>query len=321
MNLITRDIELAVKELKQGNLVAIPTETVYGLAADFRQENAVKKVFALKNRPLHHPLIVHIANASFLSAIAHSIPDYVEPLIHAFWPGPLTLILPKKSSVSDLITGGQESVAVRCPNHPLTQSLLEKLNSAVVAPSANPFGQLSPTTAHHVDAHFPDAHLTILDGGRSSVGIESTIVDARLKNEWRILRHGMISAAQIEHTIALPIALEKNITVRAPGVLKTHYQPRTPLFIFRNSQELAQLKKRYADQLYVISFTLTEPLPPHIQHYTMPAQPRPAAYELYYQLTQADNAGLRAIAIEMPPSENQWAGICDRILKASTDWS
>ncbi|OGV50538.1 MAG: threonylcarbamoyl-AMP synthase, partial [Legionellales bacterium RIFCSPHIGHO2_12_FULL_42_9] len=196
MSIITTDIIAVKNQLDIGEIVAIPTETVYGLAANANNAIAIDKIYCLKQRPYNHPLIMHIASGWDLDQWATAIPSYVYNLIDNFWPGPLTLVLPsRKENICDLITGGQPTIAIRCPGHSLTQQLLHQLGYPLVAPSANPFGKISPTTAAHVQISFHESNLMILDGGRCKLGIESTIIDATRFDSYQILRHGSIDAA------------------------------------------------------------------------------------------------------------------------------
>ena len=235
MSTITTNIELAILQLKQGNIVAIPTETVYGLAGNAEDERAIRKIYALKNRPLNHPLIMHVAQDWDLSQWVAKIPNYVYTLMQHFWPGPLTLVmLIKANQVNPLITGGQDSIALRCPKHPIAQTLLKRLGFPLVAPSANPFGKVSPTTAEHVQYSFKHEELLILDGGRCQVGIESTILAATNPEGYEILRHGLITEQQI-NAILPAMRLKSTSAIRVPGRLASHYQPEKPLYCFPDS--------------------------------------------------------------------------------------
>lgn len=312
MSTITTNLDLALSQLQQGEIVAIPTETVYGLAANAENEQAIRKIYAMKKRPLNHPLIMHVLDSWDLSQWVSDIPDYAKQLMELFWPGPLTLVLPcKKGQVNQLVTGGQDTVALRCPKHPLAQSLLEKLGFPLVAPSANPFGKISPTTAEHVKHSFKEEDLLILDGGRCQVGIESTIIAATNPKNYEILRHGLIEESLINaHLAARPF--KNSAEIRVPGKLESHYQPEKPLFCFADIKEI----KAFAAEkkgVYVLSFA---EMPINDLYYRFPASPEQTAFELYYQLRAADQSNASCIAIELPPDEKQWQGLRERILKA-----
>ncbi|HHF7366178.1 TPA: L-threonylcarbamoyladenylate synthase [Legionella bozemanae] len=320
MPLITTNIDQVINELHKGKPVAIPTETVYGLAAPINNEKAIRTVFVMKDRPLNHPLIVHVPQNWDLSTLVEDIPVYAQQLIKKFWPGPLTLVLHcKRDQINPLITGGQTTVAIRCPAHPIAQELLTKLGIPLVAPSANPFGKVSPTTALHVSESFPNLELTILDGGRCSVGIESTIIDATHAENYQILRHGLIDEKTIAEVIATP-SLHLENTLRVPGKLESHYQPQKSLYYFVSYKALADFCQKNPDEVYVIA----SKRPMHIRedHFHLLADhPEKVAFDLYYQLRKADTADVQIIAIELPPEIEGWQGVRERILKAGTPYS
>jgi L-threonylcarbamoyladenylate synthase len=315
MPLITTNINQAIRDLHEGNPVAIPTETVYGLAAPINNEKAIKAVFAMKNRPLNHPLIIHVAQDYDLAQLVKEIPNYAQQLIKKFWPGPLTLVLNSKhDQINPLITGGQTTVAIRCPAHPIAQELLAKLGIPLVAPSANPFGKVSPTTAEHVSESFPEQNLTILDGGRCMVGIESTIIDASHATNYQILRHGLIDEIALAAVISTPSSQNEN-TLRVPGKLESHYQPQKTLYYFNNYETLASFCLKNANAVYVIA----NKKPTNIREdhfHLLGEQPEKAAFDLYYQLRKADASTAQFIAIELPPASGTWQGVRERILKA-----
>ena len=315
MSLITTNVECAVSDLLAEKPVAIPTETVYGLAAIISSEKAIKAVFAMKQRPLNHPLIVHVAPDWPINELVENIPDYAYQLINEFWPGPLTLILPVKTGqINPLITGGQTSVALRCPAHPMAQKLLEQLNIPVVAPSANPFGKISPTTALHVQQAFNEEQLIILDGGRCTVGIESTIIDATDPVHYKILRHGLIN----ENSIALVISAnhsKEDSLIRAPGKLESHYQPQKTLYYFDQFDSLSRFCEVYKDKVFVLANTRPESIQ-NEYFYPLAITPEQVAFDLYYQLRKADSSNGDCIAIQLPPETTEWQGIRERILKA-----
>jgi len=315
MSTITTNKEEAITALTQEDVVAIPTETVYGLAANAENDLAVQKVFSLKQRPLNHPLILHIAKDRDVSAWASRIPEYAHQLMNAFWPGPLTLVFPSKpGKLSPLVTGGQTTLAIRCPDHPTTQSLLQALNFPLVAPSANPFGKISPTTSKHVQTSFANESLLILEGGRCRLGIESTIVSVTEDEGYQILRHGAISAQALANLLPDRRVADTN-KIRVPGKLEYHYQPEKPLYCFENKAELLQFC-RHNSQVFVLAFDADPAYDPAF-YYQLPRQPEALAFELYYQLRLADQSLAKVLAIELPPDEEAWAGIRERLVKAS----
>ena len=244
--MITTNIEIAKQHLINEDIIAIPTETVYGLAGNAFNEIAIKKIFALKKRPFYNPLIVHIKSVDYLPIVAKDIPDVAMKLANHFWPGALTLLLKKQSIVPDLVTAGKDTVAVRIPNHALTLQLLSGLNFPLAAPSANPFGSISPTNAEHVHNYFKDDLAVILDGGLCENGVESTIIG--FENELPVLyRLGAISIEEIEKVVGT-IKLKKHnsgTNVEAPGMLTKHYSPKTTTYLTNNiSEEI----KKFADK-------------------------------------------------------------------------
>lgn len=229
--MITTDIELAISVLAQDGVVALPTETVYGLAGNAYSEQAVRQIFALKNRPLFNPLIVHLPSADCLDEVAIEIPDLARQLAHSYWPGPLTLLLKKRSNIPDLVTAGKSTVAVRVPNHPLSLDLLNRIDFPLAAPSANPFGSISPTTAQHVYGYFGEQVEVILDGGACDRGIESTIIGFE-GDQLILYRHGALSLETIQQVSGRVGVqqLHSNKPI-APGMLARHYAPRTPIIL------------------------------------------------------------------------------------------
>src|SRR5471030_760119 len=222
------EIEAAVEALRAGELVVFPTETVYGLGANAASPPAVAKIFEVKGRPADHPVIVHLDNQRYLHRWVSKVPPVAEALADRFWPGPLTLILPKADNVNDIVTGGQDSIGIRVPSHPMAQQLLKAFGGGIAAPSANRYGRLSPTKPEHVREELGDAVKVILDGGDSPIGLESTIVSC-LVNQARLLRPGFITRSQLEQAVGnLAIG---GVTPRAPGDRALHYAPSTPLEI------------------------------------------------------------------------------------------
>lgn len=311
------NIEVAASLLKAGEVVAVPTETVYGLAADIANPRAVMQVFATKSRPSNHPLIVHISNTEQLSKYAINIPDYAWRLAQQFWPGPLTLVLSKSTRVGDWVTGGQDTVGIRMPNHPLTLKLIELVGSPLAAPSANRFGKISPTQVEHVIAEFGDS-IHVLDGGHCEVGIESTIIDATEEGACTILRPGMINID------AIKAVLGSNILVKEPtqhskkvsGTMQSHYAPHKPTYLFNSIDELEAIIAEHNVNIYGLILSdeyarLCE------QSYKMSSIPADYAQALYNALRTADNSNCNIIVIECPQMSKNWAAILDR-LKRST---
>ena len=235
--MITKNIALARDVLVQDGIVAIPTETVYGLAGNAFSETAVKQIFGLKKRPFFNPLILHIKSMECLHSVAREIPEAAFKLSSSFWPGALTLVLKKQAHISDLVTSGMDTVAVRVPNHPVALKLLEQLDFPLAAPSANPFGSISPTTAQHVHHYFEETLSIILDGGACEKGIESTIIG--FENDEPVLyRHGAVSIEEIEMVVGkIKIVTEKSDKPKAPGMLSRHYAPNTETHLVTNISE------------------------------------------------------------------------------------
>jgi len=313
----------AVAALREGLLVAFPTETVYGLGANARDPAAVARLYAAKGRPADHPVIVHVAKPDALAHWAREIPPAARALAERFWPGPLTLVLERASGVRDAITGGQDTVAVRCPDHPLAHALLEAAAAAgidgLVAPSANRFGRLSPTTAAHVVAELGEAVAVVLDGGACRVGIESTIVDLSGGTP-RILRPGMITAADIADCIGALADGEGAETPRVSGALPAHYAPRTPLEMIDEEHCAARMAAARArgEKVGLLA-------PAHVLvGCVVPAQIVVAATNaedyargLYANLRALDDGACTRIVVTTPPEGAAWQGIRDRLARAA----
>ncbi len=317
---IKQEIIKAAAILKAGGLVALPTETVYGLGGDARNPEAVAKIFAVKQRPNTHPLIVHLADASEMELWAQEVPDVAHQLAQAFWPGPLTLILKKRPEVLSSVTGGQDTVALRVPRHPDTLAVLKAFGGGIVAPSANRFTRVSPTSAAAVKAELGEKVDMILDGGDCEVGVESTILNLSSDTP-SILRPGMITAEAISAVIGMPIQSAQTVKeVRAPGMHLLHYAPETRTLVL----------SAVAIQQYVQQLSSTE-LPAvclywsgaaRVQHadvhiISMPANAVDYAHELYATLRAQDRAPYQHILIEAVPEGAEWEAIRDRLQKAS----
>lgn len=314
-------IAQAVEVLKRGGLVAVPTETVYGLAADASNEAAVCAIFAAKGRPPDHPVIVHVADASAIDDWAREVPDSARALVAAFWPGPLTLVLKRSPRALDVVTGGQDTVGLRCPAHPWARALLQAFGGALAAPSANRFGGLSPTTAEHVRAGLGEkpagALDLILDGGACPVGIESTIVDLSGAQP-TLLRPGSITRLDLEQVLGMPVAEPAGDAPRAPGQLERHYAPRTPLEVVpvdRLGSRLAALFHLRVAVLAPADVLATLRAAPAVQ---LPAPEDAEAYarDLYANLHELDHAAADRIVVSAPSTGPEWTAIHDRLRRA-----
>ncbi len=317
MKLTQNDAELllqAVQALLHGDVIGLPTETVYGLAADAMNAEAVKKIFALKGRPADHPLIVHIADSSQLSKWAKDIPEEAFVLAQHFWPGPLTLILRKQNHVPDVVTGGQDTVGLRCPAHPLALTLLKQLQRGVAAPSANRFGRISPTSAQHVRDEFGDAINIILDGGECEVGIESTIIDLSSSTP-RLLRPGMITQTEIEAVIG-PIATHANReSPRVSGSLAAHYAPRTPMRMLPREALIAFCAQQTKENLHCEVLCLNT-LPADCDGLSLPEEHHYYAHGLYAAMRELDSRSADILLIEQTPQTAEWLAVNDRLSRA-----
>ncbi|MEO6065612.1 MAG: L-threonylcarbamoyladenylate synthase [Lysobacterales bacterium] len=314
-------VAAVVAALRRGEAVGLPTETVYGLAADARNPAAIARVFALKGRPLEHPLIVHLASVDALDAWALEVPDSAFRLAAAFWPGPVTLVLRRHPSVLDAVTGGQPTVALRVPTHPLAQAVLQGFDGGLVAPSANRFGHVSPTTATHVRAEFGDALPLVLDGGASAIGIESSIVDLS-GNAPRLLRPGMLAAAEIESVLGVPLARgSADGSPRVSGSLETHYAPRTPTYWIEHKQDASSfvdtLREAARSRALANYAVLRVGTPPAgMAGCALPSKPDGYARALYAALRDLDAGNFDGILVEAPPDTEAWLAIRDRLRRA-----
>jgi L-threonylcarbamoyladenylate synthase len=309
-------IERAVALLRAGEVVAFPTETVYGLGADASNPDAVAKIYALKGRPSAHPVIVHVAGAERLDDWARDVPEGARRLAHAFWPGPLTLVLKRAPHVPDAVTGGQETVGLRVPSHPVAQALLAAFGGGVAAPSANKFGRVSPTLAEHVFADFQLAVPLILDGGAAAVGIESTIVDLSGERP-RLLRPGGVAAAAIEEVLGAPLAAADESSPRAPGTLSAHYAPKAHVRLVKRVEILEAIASHKGRRLGVLALEVRVPrLNPALQR-VVPAIAAQYAHELYAAMRALDAQNVDLILVETPPGSPAWAAVHDRLARAA----
>jgi L-threonylcarbamoyladenylate synthase len=323
-------IERAVGVLAAGGLVAVPTETVYGLAADADSPAAVRAIFAAKGRPADHPVIVHVAAAAALDAWAIDVPDAARALARRHWPGPLTLVLRRSARAHDGLTGGQDTVGLRCPAHPWAHALLaawcERRHdpaAALAAPSANSFGRISPTSAAHVRADLgekPDGRVDlILDGGPCPVGIESTIVDLT-HGRARLLRPGAITRAQIEAVLGEPLADADAGAPRAPGRLEQHYAPRTPLELVEPGALPARVNALRGTRIAVLApaIALLDRTADVALRLIAPARADDYARRMYDLLHQLDAAGAERILVAWPPAAPEWEAVRDRLRRAQS---
>ncbi|MGO1766527.1 threonylcarbamoyl-AMP synthase [Advenella sp. S44] len=329
---MTTEIDHAARILHEGGLVAMPTETVYGLAADAQSAQAVEKIYRAKQRPANHPLIVHIAPEADLSYWTRDVPVEAEKLIRAFWPGPLTLILPKNPAITDAVTGGQDSIGLRCPSHPVAMELIRAFarlrpsgQAGIAAPSANRFGHVSPTKAEHVRQEFPQEcarGMPVLEGGDAEIGIESTIVDASRIDQGMpvvLLRPGHISAPQLAQVLGYVPARPDAGVPRASGTLKAHYAPQTRLSLF-DAQELeCLLAARPGHERWAIYSFDAAPLSlsSQLQWHRVPSDPVRYAHDLYALLRQADQQHLDHLLIQRLPGDAQWDAVADRLQRAA----
>jgi L-threonylcarbamoyladenylate synthase len=310
----TDAIARAAAILDSGGLVAFPTETVYGLGADAANPTAVRRIFEAKGRPADHPVIVHVAEAVDLGAWARVVPGAARKLAQAFWPGPLTLIVERAPAVSDAVTGGQATVGVRVPSHPVAQALLRAFGRGIAGPSANRFGRISPTTAEHVRAELGDRVDLVLDGGQTEVGIESTIVDVSGAHP-ALLRPGMISAAQLEAVLGETLSAASRASPRVSGALAAHYAPTTPLDLLA-SRDVDAIAAT-ASQRVVVLARRPAPASARVAWIPAPADPVGYAHDLYAHLRALDAAGFDRIVVEAPPGDPAWDAVRDRLTRAA----
>lgn len=316
-------VEAAARLLRAGGVVAFPTETVYGLGGDASNPEAVRRIFAIKGRPADHPLIVHIAHAAQLDHWAREVPDQARCLAERFWPGPLTLILPRCAHVPDVVTGGQDSVGLRVPDHPLALELLRAVGpeQGLAAPSANRFGRVSPTRAQHVREELGEAVDMVLDGGPCRVGLESTIVSF-IGGRPLLLRPGGIPVGALEAEIGMKIVPDdpQRPSVRASGGLPSHYAPATPFEVWpgaalwRRAQALAGQGMRVAVLGWSAAPTAADGA--CLLHFSMPSQAPDYGHALYDTLRRADAAGFDRLLAEAPPKEEAWGAVLDRLRRA-----
>ncbi|NOL50977.1 L-threonylcarbamoyladenylate synthase [Pelistega suis] len=334
-------IQEAAKRLAEGDLVAFPTETVYGLGADAENPSAVAKIYQAKGRPQNHPVIVHLAPNADLSYWVSEVPVEAKKLIEHFWPGPLTLILPRATHIPDAVSGGQSSVGVRCPSHPVAQALLTAFSAlkpngqgGVAAPSANKFGQVSPTSASHVVSEFPAeiqaGVLSVLEGDDADIGIESTIIDlSRLKEGVGavLLRPGHITRGQLAEVLGYEPASPDKAAPRVSGSLKAHYAPRTPLQMVRE-EECKQLVSHipagekwvlmaFKEMVSQITSQVSTTEVGTLEIYAVSSDPVAYAREIYGLLRRLDEQGYQRICVQALPQDANWEALNDRLQRAA----
>ena len=321
-------IKAAAQALRAGELVGLPTETVYGLGADAGNDAAVAKIFAAKGRPSEHPLIVHVADAAGVAHFASEVPDFAQKLMQAFWPGPLTLILPRRFDVGGAAAGGQATIGLRCPSHPVAHALLLAARAlgvqGVAAPSANKFGRVSPTTAAHVQGEFGDS-LLVLDGGACEVGIESTIIDCT-RGAPVLLRPGAITREQVQAACGLRLLSKEELDAPAPrasGTLESHYAPHAKVRLMdaKALQTALDLLGKDIDagkaRIAVYARAILRTPAAKVLYRRMPDDAAAAAQQLFAVLRDFDAQGVTLIWVETPPEAPEWEGVRDRLQRAA----
>ncbi|MFT6014169.1 MAG: L-threonylcarbamoyladenylate synthase [Chitinophagales bacterium] len=317
MSIISNNISQAVEILNNEDVVAIPTETVYGLAGNIYSDKAIRKIFEVKQRPLFNPLIVHLHSIEQLDEIVSDFPAKAQLLADAFWPGSLTLILKKKAKVPDLITAGKDTVAVRIPNHPVTLKLLKELSFPLAAPSANPFNRISPTRALHVESYFKNSIQMVLEGGECKNGIESTIIGFE-NNEPVLYRLGALSIEEIENIVGkINVHNKKEKAPNAPGMLAKHYSPKTKTYL---TNDIEKFLKDYEDKtIGLVSFTedITAANIKQVEILSKAGDLKEAASKLYCALHTLDDLNLDMIVAQRFPDIGLGKSINDRLERAT----
>ncbi|MGB3069595.1 MAG: L-threonylcarbamoyladenylate synthase [Ottowia sp.] len=317
-------ITAALDALASGDLIGLPTETVYGLAADACNASAVAKIFSTKGRPADHPLIVHVPDAHAVARFASEVPAFAQRLIDAFWPGPLTLILPRREGVAEAAAGGHPSIGLRCPSHPVAHELLragaERGIFGVAAPSANRFGRVSPTTAAHVSSEFGD-DLLVLDGGPCTIGIESAIIDCT-RGAPVVLRPGQLVRMDIERAAGTKVVTKEELAApdpQAPGTLLAHYAPAARVRMMEAKELRAALDLLGADAAGIAIWSRTELRSASSRAILrrMPLDAAAVAQQLFAVLRGFDDEGVKLIWIETPPDNPEWDGVRDRLTRAA----
>ena len=312
------ELDSAVQALRDGDVVAFPTETVYGLGANAQHASALQKIYALKGRPTTHPLIVHLDSARFLHRWAREVPPAAQRLAERFWPGPLTLVLPRADGVLDLVTGGQDSIALRVPAHPMAQQLLTAFGGGIAAPSANRYGHVSATRAEHVREEFGAAVRVVLDGGECKVGLESTIVSC-LDGSVRLLRPGAVTLSQLRSTVGEVHSGAAADSPRTPGSTRAHYAPGTPLRLVAEGQFERQVAQLAAAGQRIGVLAQRPPLGsyPHVTWINGGSRPEAYGHDLYAHLRTLDHAGASCLLVQEVPTDERWDAIRDRLTRAA----
>ncbi len=316
------DIDAAVQALRDGDLVAFPTETVYGLGANAQNPAAVRKIFEAKGRPENHPVIVHLDSPRYLHRWVREVPETALKLGERFWPGPLTIVMPRAANVHDIVTGGQDTIAVRVPSHPMAQQLLTAFGGGIAAPSANRYGRLSPTRADHVRDELGDAARIILDGGECQIGLESTIV-ACDGTSVRLLRPGAVTASQLREAVGDLLGGPDAQSPRVPGSTPSHYAPSTPMAIVPAGEIDGQADSLSREGRRIAVLAQRLPLKAHKYVTWINAGRRPEQYaqDLYANLRTLDKAGCRQILVQDVPRDERWDAARDRLLRAASNVS
>jgi len=312
----TGDIAAAVAALRAGRLVAFPSETVYGLGADASNPDAVRRIFEAKGRPADHPVIVHVASTAQLADWARDVPASACTLAEAFWPGPMTLVLRRQPHVSDLVTGGQDTVGIRVPSHPVAQALLRAFGGGIAGPSANRFGRISPTTADHVREELGDRVDFVLEGGESDVGIESTIIDLSGARP-AVLRPGMLDIARAEALLGITLQSPGTASPRVSGMLASHYAPMTPTR--QVAPDALAAEARSAGVRVAVLARRPRPAELIVARWIEAAVDAVGyAHDLYTHLRTLDREGIDLILVEAVPASADWTGIRDRLGRAAS---
>lgn len=313
------EIDAAVQALRDGDLVAFATETVYGLGANAQNPAAVRKIFEVKGRPANHPVIVHLDSPRYLHRWVREVPRAASLLAERFWPGPLTIVMPRAANVHDIVTGGQETIAVRVPSHPLAQQLLTAFGGGIAAPSANRYGRLSPTRPEHVRDELGAAVRVVLDGGECQIGLESTIVACE-GSHVRLLRPGAIKASELRETVGELLIGPDRGAPRVPGTTASHYAPTTPTTIVPPGEIDAQAEALSHGGRRIAVLAQRLPLKAHQYVTWINAGRRPELYaqDFYANLRTLDKAGCQQILVQDVPSDERWAAVRDRLLRAAS---
>lgn len=317
-------VKRAAELLRAGEVVALPTETVYGLAANAIDADAVAKIYSIKGRPSHNPIIVHVSDLSMAQHCVTAWPTSAEKLANSFWPGPLTMVLPRSKNIPDIVTAGGVTVGVRWPSHPFIQAVIRECGFPLAAPSANLSNAISPTSAAHVSKQLDGKLPLIVDGGASHVGIESTVIDLSTLRP-RVLRPGMIHgeslAAAIGEGVSSENAGDESAPLRSPGMLRKHYSPKAKLWVLEwsDDEELRSRISHYASRIHVIAHTHIPSAEGYAEVCVMPRDAAAFARAIYAELHRCDEEGAEVIVVESLPNASDWRGISDRLARAAAE--